>query len=66
VNLNKDEKKTWNDIAYKESTLGSDLKETDDPGASLMTMMKQIYETGDETMKQTIAKAWTETQRKHI
>jgi len=25
-----------------------------------MNMMKKMYETGDEEMKRTIAKAWTE------
>jgi calcyclin binding protein len=27
-----------------------------------MTMMKQMYEDGDDDMKRTIAKAWTESR----
>jgi len=36
-----------------------------DPSAGLMNMMKQMYAEGDDDMKRTIAKAWTEssTQR---
>lgn len=33
-----------------------------DPSASLMNMMKQMYEEGDDEMKKTIAKAWTESR----
>ena len=33
-----------------------------DPGSSLMTMMKQMYEEGDDDMKRTIAKAWSESR----
>jgi len=35
-----------------------------DPGDSLMTMMKQMYDEGDDEMKRTIAKAWTESREK--
>ena len=35
-----------------------------DPSANLMTMMKQMYEDGDDDMKRTIAKAWTESRDK--
>ena len=33
-----------------------------DPSASLMTMMKQMYDEGDDDMKRTIAKAWSESR----
>lgn len=36
----------------------------EDPEASLMTLMKQMYEDGDDDMKRTIAKAWTEARDK--
>ncbi|KAJ1365514.1 hypothetical protein KIN20_025871 [Parelaphostrongylus tenuis] len=36
----------------------------DDPQASLMNMMKQMYEEGDDEMKRTIRKAWHEGQNK--
>ncbi len=29
-----------------------------------MSMMKQMYQDGDDEMKRTIAKAWTESQSK--
>lgn len=35
-----------------------------DPGSSLMNMMKQLYDEGDDEMKRTIAKAWTEAREK--
>lgn len=35
-----------------------------DPSASLMNMMKQMYDEGDDEMKRTIAKAWTEARDK--
>lgn len=34
-----------------------------DPGASLMEMMKELYENGDEQMKKTIAESWTKAQQ---
>lgn len=33
-----------------------------DPTAGLMNMMKQMYEEGDDDLKRTIAKAWTESR----
>jgi calcyclin binding protein len=62
--LEKDEKKTWNDIAHKEQI--TDDNKSDDPSASLMNMMKKIYQEGDEETKKTIAKAWTETQSRQF
>ncbi|VDK17405.1 unnamed protein product [Anisakis simplex] len=35
-----------------------------DPQESLMTMMKQLYDEGDDDMKRTIRKAWHESQNK--
>ena len=34
------------------------LGQGEDPQASLMGMMKNLYETGDEEMKKTIAESW--------
>ncbi|CAG0882861.1 unnamed protein product [Cyprideis torosa] len=39
-------------------------RNTDDPSASLMTLMKDMYDQGDDEMKRTIAKAWVESQEK--
>ena len=35
-----------------------------DPSASIMNMMKKMYDEGDDDMKRTIAKAWTESRDK--
>ena len=40
------------------------MDDAKDPGDSLMQMMKNMYETGDDDMKRTIAKAWTESREK--
>lgn len=37
-------------------------QENDDPGASLMKLMRNMYETGDDEMKRTIAEAYTKAQ----
>ncbi|XP_069697784.1 calcyclin-binding protein [Periplaneta americana] len=42
------------------------LDQSDDPSAGLMDMMRQIYEDGDDDMKRTIAKAWTESREKQM
>ena len=36
----------------------------DDPSAGMMSMMKKMYEEGDENMKRTIAEAWTKSNDK--
>ncbi len=38
--------------------------DSSDPGAGLMNLMKQMYDDGDDEMKRTIAKAWTESRDK--
>ena len=38
------------------------LGQGEDPQASLMGMMKNLYETGDEEMKKTIAESWSKAQ----
>ncbi|XP_044262180.1 calcyclin-binding protein [Tribolium madens] len=35
-----------------------------DPNEGILSLMKNMYETGDDEMKRTIAKAWTESQTK--
>ncbi|CAH2015081.1 unnamed protein product [Acanthoscelides obtectus] len=35
-----------------------------DPEEGLMSLMKNMYESGDDEMKRTIAKAWHESQTK--
>ncbi|XP_031419071.1 calcyclin-binding protein isoform X2 [Clupea harengus] len=41
-----------------------DPNENADPSDGLMTMLKKIYTEGDDEMKRTITKAWTESQDK--
>lgn len=40
--------------------------ENADPGEGLMNMLKKIYSEGDDEMKRTINKAWTESQEKKL
>ena len=40
--------------------------EDDDPSKSIMNMMKKMYDEGDDEMKRTIAKAWTESRDKQM
>lgn len=37
-----------------------------EPGDGLMNMLKKIYSEGDDEMKRTINKVWTESQEKKI
>ena len=49
-------------MLYRHKTPKMDKDE--DPEASLMNLMKQMYQDGDNDMKRTIAKAWHESQEK--
>jgi len=40
------------------------MDDDNDPSKGLMNMMKKMYDEGDDDMKRTIAKAWTESQNK--
>merc|ERR1712058_88324 len=62
---------SWSHMTAAEKT-AADLKkkadepkmDKDDPSAGLMNIMKKMYDEGDDEMKRTIAKAWTEGQDK--
>ena len=59
--------KSWSHLTAaekkaKEPKFNPKLSENDDPTAGLMDLMKQMYEEGDDEMKRTIAKAWTESR----
>eukprot|EP00092_Neocalanus_flemingeri_P022473 GFUD01024373.1.p1 GENE.GFUD01024373.1~~GFUD01024373.1.p1 ORF type:complete len:248 (+),score=105.79 GFUD01024373.1:66-809(+) len=62
----------WSHITFAEKAVADTKKKADepklddkaDPSAGLMNMMKKMYEEGDDEMKRTIAKAWTEGQDK--
>jgi calcyclin binding protein len=65
IEMVKAKNKHWDDIKEKKKPSGEtssssskkDEKEGD-PNASLMNMMKELYETGDDNMKRTIAESW--------
>ena len=72
ITLAKKEKNHWDDLKEKASPfkkgLGEMGKDTEkdkdkdksaDPQASLMNMMKEMYESGDDEMKKMIAQSWT-------
>lgn len=42
------------------------VNENADPSEGLMSMLKKIYTDGDDEMKRTINKAWSESQEKKI
>ena len=57
---------SWSDLKSKSSKLDKapSFDKEADPQANLMSMMKNMYEEGDDEMRRTIAKAWTEGQEK--
>lgn len=69
VFLRKTSADKWSDISgldkkAKEPKVPKTEMDGGDPGSSLMNMMKQMYDEGDDEMKRTIAKAWTEAREK--
>ena len=71
LNVCKAENKMWSHITEIEKRADDakkakfDMKKnSDDPSESLMGMMKQMYESGDDETKKMIAKAWTESREK--
>lgn len=53
----------WPDLKFKEGAFkADDIDKGKDPSASLMDMMKKMYEEGDDNMKRTIAEAWTKSR----
>ncbi|KAL4218720.1 hypothetical protein ACF0H5_021308 [Mactra antiquata] len=70
VMLKKASAKTWPYVTKTEKQIKDKqskppaMDKNADPNDSLMTMMKQMYEDGDDEMKRTIAKAWTESRDK--
>eukprot|EP00451_Oxyrrhis_marina_P001668 CAMPEP_0204276682 /NCGR_PEP_ID=MMETSP0468-20130131/28621_1 /ASSEMBLY_ACC=CAM_ASM_000383 /TAXON_ID=2969 /ORGANISM="Oxyrrhis marina" /LENGTH=226 /DNA_ID=CAMNT_0051253347 /DNA_START=29 /DNA_END=709 /DNA_ORIENTATION=+ len=65
VSLKKVDTKHWDQLHAGQKDAGfAKLAETGDPSESIMGMMKKLYEEGDDEMKRTIAKAWTEQREK--
>jgi calcyclin binding protein len=53
----------WADLVPKDEKFKPEaIKKNEDPNASLMNMMKKMYEEGDDNMKRTIAEAWTKSK----
>lgn len=52
----------WHCLLYRDTTPKYDAGK--DPNEGIMDMMRKMYNEGDDEMKRTIAKAWTESQEK--
>jgi len=61
-----EEKKTWAYVTEREDKKKPTPKmdEKKDPNEGMMDLMKKMYDEGDDEMKRTIAKAWTESRNK--
>jgi calcyclin binding protein len=65
-----EEKKTWAYVTEREDKKKkpwppeSKLDEKKDPSEGLMDLLKKLYDEGDDEMKRTIAKSWTESRSK--
>ncbi|KAK2989999.1 hypothetical protein RJ640_009737 [Escallonia rubra] len=62
VTLFKASKGNWMDLHFKEDKLKPTVDKERDPMAGIMDLMKNMYDEGDEDMKRTIAKAWTDAR----
>ena len=69
--LAKKVKKNWSHVTGVEKKIKeaktvapSDMDKGEDPEASIMNIMKKMYQEGDDNMKKVIAKAWTESEEK--
>ncbi|OWM63878.1 calcyclin-binding protein-like [Punica granatum] len=62
VTLVKATKGNWLDLHFKEDKLKPSADKDKDPMAGIMDLMKNMYAEGDEEMKRTIAKAWTDAR----
>lgn len=61
-------KQSWDDVVVKgkeKSPMKSGADDPDkDPQKAIMDLMKKMYDEGDDDMKKTINKAWTESMNK--
>lgn len=69
LTLQKKEKGHWDALVPKPTIKKAEEEEekaegAKDPQDSLMTMMKDLYENGDDDMKKTISEAWTKAKDK--
>lgn len=75
IEMKKAKLKHWDDIKEtKPSASDTRLKNAanekedpeKDPSASLMSMMKDLYDKGDDQMKRTIAESWEKAQKDKV
>jgi len=62
VTLFKASKGNWLDLHFKEDKFKPSMDKEKDPMSGIMDLMKNMYEDGDEDMKRTIAKAWSDAR----
>lgn len=65
--LNKSKEENWSCLTVAENKNTKQqpkLDENKDPGEGIMDLMRKMYDEGDDEMKRTIAKAWTESREK--
>ncbi|KAL5731768.1 hypothetical protein ACHQM5_004467 [Ranunculus cassubicifolius] len=62
ISLTKESRGNWLELHAKPDKLKPNLDKTKDPMAGIMDLMKNMYEDGDDEMKKTIAKAWTDAR----
>ncbi|KAJ7297138.1 hypothetical protein O6H91_Y078100 [Diphasiastrum complanatum] len=62
ITLKKQDKGHWLDLHFKEDMFKPNLGKDKDPMSGIMDLMKNMYEEGDDDMKRTIAKAWSEAR----
>lgn len=63
ITLAKKEKGHWDDVKEKAAMFKPKEKgKEEDPQASLMNMMKDMYDNGDDDMKRMIAQSWAKAQ----
>ncbi|KAI4368088.1 hypothetical protein MLD38_016690 [Melastoma candidum] len=62
ITLVKASKGNWLDLHLKDDKLKPGLDKEKDPMAGIMDLMKNMYEEGDDEMKRTIAKAWSDAR----
>ncbi|XP_078045126.1 calcyclin-binding protein [Augochlora pura] len=70
ISLLKKEMKTWAQVTGTEKKTKAskfpipDMDDEGEPGTRILNLMKTMYNEGDDDMKRTIAKAWTESMMK--
>ncbi|TVU35057.1 hypothetical protein EJB05_16926 [Eragrostis curvula] len=62
ITLAKASKGNWLDLYFKEDKFKPSMDKEKDPMSGIMDLMKNMYEEGDEDMKRTIAKAWSDAR----